>query len=455
MIKAILLLPLLTFIATQAQTIALQPFASGFTRPLEIANAGDSRLFVVEQGGLIKILQPDGSINPEPFLNISTQISTGSEQGLLGLTFHPNYAANGIFFTNHTNLMGNTVISRYTVDSSNPNRANATSATVLLNIAQPFANHNGGTLQFGLDGYLYIGMGDGGSGGDPGNRAQNPNDLLGKILRIDVDTANPYAIPPSNPFVGRDGLDEIWALGLRNPWKFSFDKIQGRLWIADVGQNNYEEINVSSANQAGINYGWRCYEADTPFNTAACPTPSLLKFPIKSISHSAGFCSISGGYVYNGSSFPNFKGLYFFSDYCNPQIGMLNSEGSLSYSPAFTGNNFSSFGEDNKGELYIAAINNGQIYKIIDSSLETKYFDQSQYAIYPNPAQSQIIIKTSNTFQLIEISLFDLKGNSLYKQKVSNKQNNTIPCDHLSKGMYIVRLKNREQQLASHKILID
>jgi glucose/arabinose dehydrogenase len=441
--------------SSYSQTIGLQSFATNFTRPLEIANAGDSRLFIVEQGGIIKILNPDGTTNPNAFLNITGQVSTGNEQGLLGLAFHPNYATNGFFYTNHTNTSGSTVITRYSVDSANPNLANASSGTVLLTIAQPYANHNGGTLKFGPDGYLYIGMGDGGSGGDPENRAQNTNELLGKILRIDVNSGTPYGIPAGNPYVGIAGADEIWAIGLRNPWKFSFDKNLGNLWIADVGQNNIEEINIAAATQSGLNYGWRCYEGDTAYNTAGCPSQTSMKFPLKTVNHSTGVCSVTGGYVYNGTVYPNFKGLYFFTDYCNPKIGMMTSSGTLTYSQEFAGNNFSTFGEDVNGELYIADITNGTIFKIIDTSLGINTFDQTQFVIYPNPAKSEIVIQKSNKNYPTEVTLFDMEGKMLLKKKTENKDVNIVKMDNFSKGFYIVTVKNEQGYLSTYRLIVE
>lgn len=422
---------------------------------MEIANAGDSRLFVVEKGGRIKILNSNGTTNTASFLVITGQVSTGSEQGLLGLAFHPNYSSNGLFFINYTNLSGNTVIAKYAVDNENPNIANASSGSALLTIAQPYANHNGGTLKFGPDGYLYIGMGDGGSGGDPENRAQNSNVLLGKMLRIDVNSATPYSIPNDNPYMGITGADEIWAIGLRNPWKFSFDKIRNNLWIADVGQNNIEEINMAGTTQAGLNYGWRCYEGTTTFNTTGCPAQSSIKFPITVINHSTGACSVTGGYVYNGTTYPKFNGLYFFSDYCNPQIGTITTTGTITYSEVFTANNFSTFGEDKSGELYIAAINNGTVFKITDTSLGISTLDTSQFIIYPNPTKSEIVIQKSNKNYPTEITLFDLGGKILLQQKTENKTENSIKTNNLSKGFYILTIKNEEGQLSTHRLIIE
>jgi len=253
--------------------IGLEEFASGFTRPVDIAHADDSRLFVVEQAGYIYVVDELGTVSPAPFLDINTLVrSSGNEQGLLGLVFHPNYATNGFFYVNYTRNDGDTRISRFNVSRTDPNNAVPTSEMVLLTISQLFGNHNGGDLNFGPDGYLYIGLGDGGSGGDPQNNAQDSSTYLGKMLRIDVDGGSPYAIPSGNPFVSYSStLDEIWAFGLRNPWRFSFDRLTGDLWIADVGQNVLEEINFQPANSGGgENYGWRCYEGNSLFNGSDC-----------------------------------------------------------------------------------------------------------------------------------------------------------------------------------------
>ena len=452
---ALLYLALFCLNCSFSQTIGLETFASGFISPVEITNSGDKRLFVVEKVGKIKILNPNGTTNTTDFLNVSGLVSTGLEQGLLGLAFHPNYSSNGLFFINYTNLSGNTVIAKYAVDSGNPNIANASSGIILLTIVQTYANHNGGTLKFGPDGFLYIGMGDGGSGGDPENRAQNINVLLGKMLRIDVNSGTLYGIPNDNPYVGVTGADEIWAIGLRNPWKFSFDKINNNLWIADVGQNNIEEINVAGTAQAGLNYGWRCYEGDAAYNTTGCPPQASMKFPLTVINHSTGACSVTGGYVYNGTTYPNFKGLYFFSDYCNPKIGMMTTAGTVTYSEVFSGNNFSTFGEDVSGELYIAAINNGSIFKIVDSSLGINTLTESLFIIYPNPTKSEIVIQKSNKNYPTEITLFDLGGNILLQQKMENKTVNSIKTNNLSKGFYILTIKNDQGHLSSHRLIIE
>src|SRR5690606_21188454 len=235
-------------------------------------------------------------------------ISSGGERGLLGLAFAPDYETSGRFYVNYTNPNGNTVIARYTV-SENPNVANST-GTVLLTIEQPFSNHNGGSIHFGPDGYLWIGMGDGGSAGDPNNNGQNKNSLLGKMLRIDV-SGESYTSPSDNPFVGTDGADEIWSYGLRNPWKFSFDRETGDVWIADVGQNAVEEINRQPSITEGINYGWRCYEGNSPYQTSGCAAQETMTFPVATYNHPGGRCSVTGGFVYRGENYPNLSGKYF------------------------------------------------------------------------------------------------------------------------------------------------
>lgn len=376
--KMILLLALISLQRfSQAQsvtpvTIELETVYTGLSGPVGMAHCGDHRLFILEKNvGEIEMIDTLGNYIGT-FLSIQGMITTGSEQGLLGLAFHPNYAENGYFYINYTNTSGNTVIARYQV-SSNPNVANAASATILKTITQPYGNHNGGHLAFGPDGYLYIGMGDGGSGGDPGNRAQNLNELLGKMLRIDVDNGNPYSIPASNPYVGQANTQpEIWSYGLRNPWKFSFDRQTGDLWIADVGQNAWEEINFRPASSTGgENYGWRCYEGNVAYNTSGCATQSTMIAPAAVYSHSAptSFCSITGGMVYRGSKYPAMQGIYFFTDYCAGVLYGLTGNATSGY----TTTNYGSAGaacvaiqEDAAGELYIIR-QGGTIVKIKDA----------------------------------------------------------------------------------------
>lgn len=453
--KALLPLMLLVTGICFSQTVALESFGTGFSSPVEITHAGDTRLFVVERGGAIKILNANGTVNPTPFLNLSGIISSGGERGLLGLAFHPNYSSNGFFYVNYTNTAGNTVISRYSVNSGNPHVANTSSASILLTITQPYSNHNGGSVKFGPDGYLYIGMGDGGSGGDPENRAQNINELLGKMLRIDVNNGTPYGIPANNPYVGIAGADEIWAIGVRNPWKFSFNRSNGDLWIADVGQNNFEEINKVSSTQAGLNYGWRCYEGNAAYNATGCAAQSTMTFPLAVTTHSAGNCSITGGYVYTGTTYPNFQNKYFFTDYCASKIGMVDNSGNITYSANFSGNSFVTFGEDNNGELYVGSINNGTIYKIKDSSLGTSDFSKTAFTVYPNPARAEINIKSSGSNFPTEVTVFDMNGKQVAFQKTQNPELNTIKTSHLATGLYLLHIMDNNGNTATHKLAIE
>jgi len=281
--KAIIyVLTLVVSLPLCAQELDLQLIADGFSSPVGIEHAGDNRLFIIEQGGLVRILNTDGSIEGHPFLDLSDSTNADGEQGLLGLAFHPSYASNGYLYVQYSDLEGENKLCRYTRSDSNPNIVDPLSEVFLKRFDQPFNNHNGGDINFGPDGYLYIALGDGGGYADPLGRSQNPMDYLGKMLRIDVDNGDPYTIPPSNPFISNSNyLPEIWSVGLRNPWRFSFDSETGDLW--NVGQNDWEEINFQAANQSGgLNYGWKCYEADAGYSN--CPD-SDMQFPIFQYSH--------------------------------------------------------------------------------------------------------------------------------------------------------------------------
>lgn len=441
-----------------AQTIGLQSFATGFTGPVEIAHpVNDARLFVVQQGGLIRIVNANGTVNTTPFINLTSLITNaGNEQGLLGLAFHPNYASNGYFYVNYTRAAdGATVIARYTV-STDPNVADAASGTVLLTVAQPYSNHNGGTIKFGPDGYLYIGMGDGGSGGDPGNRAQNINENLGKMLRLDVDSASPYGIPPTNPYVGVAGNDEIWAIGMRNPWKFSFNRLNGDFWIADVGQDALEEINKVSAPipNTGLNFGWRCYEANVAYINSGCPAYSATQAPVTFYAHGSPIrCSITGGYFYTGTAYPNFTNKYFFADYCSGEIGWVNTNGSISWN--YNGTNYATttFGEDKDGELYVAV--GGTIYKLIDTSLASDNFSQNGLSLYPNPANATFFLKNSATLALASLKIIDLTGKVIHIQKLNETEINTIGISGIAKGIYLVNIETQNGKLFQTKLAVE
>lgn len=353
-----------------AFNLELRLITDALDEPLYATHAddGSGRLFVVEKAGTIRIVT-DGNVSPTPFLDIRQLVgSTGSEQGLLSAAFHPDYATNGRFFVNYTDTNGDTVIARYSV-SDDPDRADPNSARTILILDQPYANHNGGLLLFGPDGYLWVGTGDGGSAGDPHDNAQNPQVLLGKMLRLDVDAGDPYAIPPDNPFVGDPGVrDEIWTMGLRNPWRYSFDRATGDLYIADVGQNAYEEIDLQRANsRGGENYGWsmmegfHCYPPRTGCNQRG------LALPIAEYSHELG-CSVTGGYVYRGSAYPRLAGAYYFGDYCSGLIWALyqNEAGEWTKTRLLdTDLSISSFGEDGTGEVYLTDLRGGGLYQLV------------------------------------------------------------------------------------------
>ena len=346
-------------------------FAGGLVRPVSLTHAGDDsgRLFVIEQEGRIRIIDRNGNLLPEPFLDLTDRVSCCGERGLLSVAFPPTYARSGEFFVNYTTLDKQTHISRFRV-SSDPNRADRNSEQVILAFDQPFANHNGGQMAFGPnDGYLYIGTGDGGSGGDPDNHGQRLNTLLGKILRIDVQVGATYTIPRDNPFVNNpDARPEIWALGLRNPWRFSFDPANGNLFIADVGQDMYEEINFQAGtSRGGENYGWSIMEGNECFGTRTCDRTGLT-MPIITYDHSDDDCSVTGGYVYRGTASQDMQGIYFYGDFCSGRIwGLRNTQGQwenrmLLREPI----TISSFGTDQAGNLYVVGYNDGTIYRLTD-----------------------------------------------------------------------------------------
>lgn len=344
--------------------VSLTRVAGGFVHPVAITHAGDGsgRLFVVEQGGTVRIVR-NGAVEPTPFLNISSLVTpAGGEQGLLGLAFPPGFAARGTFYVNYTNrtAVGNTVIARFGLGGS-ADVADPASRRELLTIVQPFVNHNGGQLAFGPDSLLYIGTGDGGSGGDPLGNAQNLRTLLGKLLRIDVlGSAVPYAIPAANPFG-----NEIWAYGLRNPWRFSFDRLTGDLYLADVGESLVEEVNFQPAGSGtGANYGWNVMEGNSCFTDPACSSAALT-LPVAEYLHGSGDCAVTGGYVYRGSN-SALAGIYLYGDFCSGRIWGLRRSGSTWENRLLNDTEFliTTFGEDEAGELYLADYASGDIYRI-------------------------------------------------------------------------------------------
>ena len=354
-------------------TISLNPVVGGLTQPTSITHAGDSsaRTFVTELEGRIRIIKND-ALQTTPFLDITGRISAGGERGLLGLAFPPGYGSTkNYFYVFYTNPLGALVIARYR-PTANPDAADPNSEEIILTIDHPtFGNHNGGQLQFGPDGYLYIGTGDGGGGGDPFRNGQNPAVLLGKLLRIDVESAitpPTYSIPATNPYVGTPGFrGEIWALGLRNPWRFSFDRQTGDLYLGDVGQNQWEEVDFQPANSAGgENYGWNILEGLHCFDPAVgCIMPLRYSPPVAEYDHSSD-CSITGGYVYRGPGNPAMQGIYFYGDICSGKIRGLQRLNGTWFSNLLKTAPFgiSTFGEDQAGNLYVADYSLGVIYQI-------------------------------------------------------------------------------------------
>ncbi len=382
--------------SADAASIALQPATSGLTQPNAIVNAGDSRLFIVQQGGLIRVYSA-GQLLPAPFLDVSALISTGDERGLLGLAFHPNFASSGFFYVYYTNLDGDIVIARYSA-SANSNIANANSASIVLTIPHPTnVNHNGGQLLFGPDGRLYIGVGDGGGGGDPANNAQNLGVLLGKILRIDVDVpGQPYGIPADNPFLGVAGAQpEIWAYGLRNPWRFSFDRLTHEFFIGDVGQGAWEEVDYQAAGRGGgANYGWRamegahCYDGST-----SCNVLGGYQLPVLEYNHADGACAITGGYRYRGSA-AGLAGYYIYGDFCSGSIWGATQSGATWTSTLLVDTTFfiSSFGEDASGEIYVLDYSAGAMYRLsaVDTDADGVIDAVDNCVNTPNPGQQNV-----------------------------------------------------------------
>lgn len=360
-------------IVTPDVDLALQPIATGLSSPVHLTSPpNDDRLFVVEQAGRIRIIE-NGSLLSNAFLDIDAKVMSGGEQGLLSMAFHPQYAVNRHFYVYYTDNSGDIQIERYTTLESSPNTADPNSARAIIKVPHPGnSNHNGGQLAFGEDGFLYAGTGDGGAGGDPPNNAQSRNVLLGKILRLDVNpsnTAGAYTIPGSNPFVGQTGArGEIWAYGLRNPWRFSFDRTADMLYIGDVGQNSREELNAVATTQAGANYGWKVMEGNNCFLPFSSCDKTGLTLPIHDYGTAGGNCAVTGGFVYRGSAIPQIAGLYFFTDYCKGGLRSLRLVNGAATDvrewPVSIGGTITSFGEDRHGELYILA-HGGTVRKLV------------------------------------------------------------------------------------------
>ena len=419
-------------------TIALEVFATGFDNPVGIEHAGDDRLFVLEQTtGKVRIVYPDGTWSGH-FLNLKSKIHAGGfEQGLLGIAFDPDYEENGNFYVHYTNKDENNQFSQFSVHPNNPDKAIPNSEIEFLEDDDPFANHNSGQMKFGPDGYLYIALGDGGSAGDPFNNAQNIGVLHGKLMRIDMNDDGTYNIPADNPYVGVEGaLEEIWATGLRNPWRFTFDKDRGDLWIADVGQNSWEEINFQSAeSNGGENYGWSCREGLHFFKADCDANTTPFTDPIAEYAHNNDpqyFCSgsVTGGYVYRGSLFPNMFGKYFYVDFCTGVMyttywdGVTWVSDSIAHLTPFA---FSTFGEDINGELYLADKTNGIIYHIVDESemlalpdtdendVEAGPVYTNAYMLAPNPNDGDFKVRFESDREDVSVaSVTDLMGRQVW-----------------------------------------
>lgn len=469
-----------------AQSITLEEFGPSFDNPTNISCADDDRLFIVDQEGYIRILKPNGTTPASPFLDIESRVNNQGESweaGLLGLAFHPNYTSNGYFYVYYVNLNNtNCIVSRFTRNNSNADLANSNSELIILEI--PIVNgytHFGGDLHFNSDGTLFISAGDDGtSGGDTENLAQNLNSLRGKILRIDVD--NPtggenYGIPASNPFLespvdNPNTLSEIWAYGLRNPAKFSFDSSNGGMWLADVGHNIYEEVNLSLGNNSALNYGWPCYEANATFNNdtpVTCPNINSVTFPISNYGHNESGepfrCAVIGGYRYRGSMQPNLAGKYFFADWCSDEIFILTESGGSwsreNYEPIIGSQNWTSFAEGNNKELYIIgnSSGSGKVYKIKqDGGLTTNPNDtKTSFNIVPNPTSNRIVtLNFLKRIDLKEINTYNLHGQKV-KSNISILNSSTINLElkELASGIYIIEAISIAGEKSQNKLVIE
>jgi hypothetical protein len=438
------------------QGIDLILTGKGFVKPVDISSTyinGDSRLFITEKDGRIQILQSDGKINGEPFLDIKTKINaSANERGLLGLCFHPDYKTNGYFFVNYTNLSGHSTIARYKVRAGNPDLADASSEKIIIVVNQPFNNHNAGDLVFGPDGYLYIGMGDGGSGGDPGNRAQNPRNLLGKMLRLDVNTdSGPYLIPNDNPYKNsQDTLPEIWAMGLRNPWRYSIDETKKELWIADVGQDEWEEINVVPVGAPKLNYGWRCLEGLANFNTSGCNLNTSFTKPVfvyRNVFETG--CSVTGGFVYRGSENKSLEGKYIYTDFCTGKIWALyqTNNGTWINDLLLDGVDmeYVSFGEDHKKELYLASLASGEIHRIKQKSTNTADLQAvDQIRILENPVFDMLRISLDNLYLNDAWQIVDINAKVIAKGAINTGQEvMEVEISHIPPGLYTFMISSK------------
>ncbi len=439
--------------------LQFKQIAQGLESPLDIKNAGDgsNRLFIVQQTGQIRIYK-NGALLPTPFIDLASVVtSSGGEQGLLGLAFPPKYKQHRFFFVYYTNKSGDITIARYRAYASNPNVANPASGVILLSLPKPggFTNHNGGGMQFGKDGYLYVTLGDGGSGGDPFGNAQNGQVLFGKMLRLDVAVPNApyYKIPPTNPYVNDPNIrDEIWAMGLRNAWRWSFDRLTGDTWIGDVGQDKIEEIDFRpKALAKGSNYGWRCYEGNATYNTTGCLDTSNYVFPIFTYNHNftSGGYAVIGGYVYRGDSFPALKGYYICADDVISNAWLIKSNGSGGWTTTRQGNGIpeglAGFGEDEQGELYAASVNGG-VYMVRDKNAVKGAAEDhvvvagNNSKVYPTVVSNGLVnLDLKDAFRFVRV--IDMNGTERLRKDISStKGTMQLRLPELENGTYVLQL---------------
>ncbi len=443
-----------------AQTsIALVPEATGLDDIVDISHAGDERIFCTLQPGTIMIVL-NGSVLPMPFLDITDRVTFGGERGLLGLAFDPNFDTNGWFYVNYTASDPDLVtrISRFTVPDSTPNLADPNSEEIVYTWPQPYGNHNGGDLDFGPDGMLYIGFGDGGSGGDPQNHAQTLTDPLGDLLRIDVSLpGDTFLIPADNPYASSiDTLPEIWANGLRNPWRFGFDALSGDLWIGDVGQGNWEEIDFWPAeDNSGPNFGWRCYEGFAPYDTAGCGPAANYVQPIV-VQPNLPWCSIIGGRVYRGSAFSSLYGRFIYSDYCEGEFRSLTPDGVGGWVDelllATQDQGFVVIAEDSALELYAGNKNQGILYHIVDPMMAITERGDVSFAVFPNPATDRLIVEGELSMVRM-LALSDASGRLMLQEPMNNGSRATIDISAMANGTYILRLTDGAGKVIGRRLV--
>lgn len=442
-----------------AQSIGVTTFATGFETVTQINSTNDGRMFATEVTGTIKIINTDGSVNAQPFLQLpASEVLVSGEQGLIGTTFHPNFQQNGYFYISYIRASdGDLVVKRYSVSSGNPDLADASSGTEIIVMVHNGDIHKGGNLNFGPDGFLYIAVGDDGTNG---LHSQSVYNLNGKILRIDVNNGFPYSIPAGNPLIGLQGMPEIYLMGFRNPWKFNFDRSNGDLWIADVGQAEVEEVNHLAAGYTpGQNFGWPCYEGATEYapSSDGCPDASQLTMPVFDYHHvsDAVFngCSVTGGFVYRGQQYPAFDGIYFFADYCRTAIGTYSTTTDTWSIEDVSGmGEFpTTFGQDNNGELYVAA--NGTIYKIIDTEMSVSDFGATRPTLYPNPAKNEIRVHGLDSGFQLEVT--DAAGRNLAQRKFQDPSANLLENLSLKPGLYVFQIISDGGTKNTYKVVIE